>query len=125
MGGVNHGLVYAIELPLTIKLCFKPHPFINNVVIQGGDILFHKNVQEGITLCRRLKKDLPDKDIVVFTGYLCSEIKNDLLRSPILDTIDYLMDGKFEHDKPTTKPFRGSDRQILHKLLNGVSVEQS
>ena len=98
--------------------------FINNVVIMGGEPLHKRNYKEVIKICRKLKKDLPDKKIVVFTGYTYPEIKDDLLRQPILETIDYLMDGKYECDNPTTKPFRGSNNQVLHTLENGVSIKQ-
>lgn len=100
-------------------------PFISNIVMQGGDILFSGNYKEGIALCRRLKKELPDKNIVIFTGYTYEQLRNDPLRQPILETIDYLMDGKYECDNPTTKPFRGSRNQILHTLVNGISVAQN
>lgn len=101
----------------------KPH--IKGITFSGGDPLHKRNYQEVISLCRRIKRELPDKDIWLYSGYTYQEIKNDLLRSPILETIDYLMDGKYEHDKPTTKPFRGSDNQILHTLSKGISIKQS
>lgn len=100
-------------------------PFISGITFSGGDPLHKNNYQEVINLCRRIKKQLPEKDIWLWTGYTYDQVKTDLLRSPILDTIDYLMDGKFECDNPTDKPFRGSDNQVLHKLVNGVSVERS
>jgi len=100
-------------------------PYISNIVMQGGDMMFSANYKEGIALCRRLKKELPDKNIVLFTGYTYEQLQNDLLRQSCLFTIDYLMDGKYEQDNPTTKPFRGSANQILHKIVKGVSVEQS
>ena len=100
-------------------------PFINNLVIQGGDGLFHKNVADTLTLCRRVKSKLPEKNIVLFTGYTYEQLQNDLLRQPILSTIDYLVDGKFERElSKNPPPFRGSSNQVIHKLENGVSVGQ-
>ena len=99
-------------------------PFISNIVMQGGDMMFSANYIGGIALCRRLKKELPDKNIVLFTGYTYEQLQNDILRQPVLETIDFLLDGKYEQNNPTTKPFRGSDRQVLHTLVKGVSIKQ-
>lgn len=99
--------------------------YITNVVIQGGEPLSPLNYQEMINLCRRIKKELPNKNIVMFSGYTYEEILQDLLREPILDCVNYLMDGRFRIDLPTNKPFRGSHNQVLHKIDKGVSVERS
>lgn len=98
-------------------------PYISNVVIQGGDGLFHKNVHDTIKLCQRLRYDLPDRKIVLFTGYTLEQIQNDLLRQPILDTIDVLIDGKFEIGlSKNPPPFRGSSNQRVIHLENGIPV---
>lgn len=105
-------------------LQYAKKPYINNIVIQGGDGLFHSNVGDCITLLRKLRVDVPELNLVLFTGYTFTEVQNDLLRSPILDHIDYLVDGRFEKDRPTKKLFRGSDNQVIHKIVDRVSVEQ-
>jgi anaerobic ribonucleoside-triphosphate reductase activating protein len=99
--------------------------YIKGLTLTGGDPLHRANYQEVISLCRRVKQELPEKDIWMWTGYTYAQIQNDLLRSPILSTVNYLVDGLYEHDNPTTKPFRGSGNQIIHKLEQGVSVHQS
>lgn len=95
------------------------------MTLSGGDPLHKRNYQEVISLCRRIKEKLPSKDIWLYTGYTYKEIQNDILRSPVLFTIDYLVDGRYEQDNPTTKPFRGSDGQVCHKIVNGLSIQQS
>lgn len=100
-------------------------PYIRGLTLSGGDPLHKRNYQEVISLCRLVKDRLPEKDIWLYTGYTYEEIQNDILRSPILSTIDCLMDGRYECDNPTTKPFRGSNGQILHELHNSVSIKQS
>ena len=120
----NAGEVFSEDVYQEL-LSYAIKPFISNIVLMGGEPLSPLNYSEMITLCRRLKKDLPSKNIVVFSGYTYSEIKNDLLRQPILDTIDFLMDGKYEHSLPTTKPFRGSSNQVLHKIVDGISISQN
>lgn len=99
-------------------------PFISNICIQGGDIFFKLNVEEGIELLKRLKKDFPNKKLIVWTGYTYAQLLSDPVRSEALSVIDLLMDGKFEVDKPTEKLYRGSDNQILHWIENGISIKQ-
>lgn len=99
-------------------------PYIKGLTLTGGDPLHKRNYQEVISLCRRIKKELPEKDIWLYTGYTLLQLQNDLLRQPVLETIDFLLDGKYEQNNPTTKPFRGSDRQVLHTLVKGVSIKQ-
>lgn len=64
-------------------------------------------------------KELPDKTIWLYTGYTLGQLQNDLLRQPILVEIDILVDGKYEKDKPTKKPFRGSSNQYIYELKDG------
>ncbi len=94
--------------------------FISNLVIQGGDGLFSANYVDTINLCRRVREELPDIRIVLFTGYTLFQIQNDLLRAPILNTIDILIDGKYDKNSPTKLPFRGSDNQRRYRLTGGT-----
>ncbi len=107
----NAGNLFTEETYRELLACASKS-FIKNVVIQGGDPLSPLNYQEVITLCRRLRKDLPEINIVLFTGYTYSELQVDLLRQPILNTIDVLVDGKFEQSlSKNPPPFRGSSNQ--------------
>jgi anaerobic ribonucleoside-triphosphate reductase activating protein len=98
--------------------------FISNIVFQGGDCMFSSNVQPSISLFRRLRKDLPDTKLVMFTGLTYEQIQNDLLRQPCLYELDYIVDGLYMKDLPTDKSDRGSSNQILHTLKNGISIKQ-
>lgn len=100
--------------------------YIDNIVIQGGDLMYHRNVAGGIRLCQRLRKELPDKNIVMFTGYTYNQLRNDLLRCEVLNHITYLVDGKFEiSQSKNPPPYRGSHNQVIHTLIDGISVEQN
>ncbi len=100
--------------------------YIDNIVIQGGDLMYHRNVSEGIKLCQRLRKELPNKNIVLFTGYTYTQLRNDLLRCEVLNHIDYLVDGKFVQElSKNPPPWRGSANQVLHTIVDGVSVAQN
>ena len=100
-------------------------PYITGITFSGGDPCHKRNYKEVIELCKRIKKDLPDKDIILYTGYTYEQLIEDEKRKELLLWCDQLMDGKYEHDNPTTKSFRGSDNQILHTLSEGISIEQN
>mgnify|MGYP002711855960 FL=1 len=84
-----------------------------------------ENQPELTKLLRRVKTELPDKDVWCYTG--CT-LETDLLagsKSPyrtqytdeMLSLIDYLVDGEFVLEKKNISlKFRGSENQrILHK----------
>lgn len=116
----KHGLLFTEEIYQELK-SYLEKPFINNLVIQGGDCLFKTNIEPSIELCRRVKEDLPNKNIVVFTGYTLEQIQNDEKRVDILKHIDYLVDGKYDKTLPSAK-FRGSSNQRIIHLIDGKVV---
>ena len=99
--------------------------FISNLVLQGGDPLHKANIKEVIELCRSVREVLPEKRIVIFTGYTYSQLLQDPLRKPLLEYIDVLVDGKYEKDLEPA-PFRGSSNQeiinVKESLASGEKV---
>lgn len=87
-------------------------PFISNLVLQGGDPLHKNNIRAIMKLCRSVREALPDKRIVIFTGYTYEQLMQDTLRVGILEFIDVLVDGKYEKDLEPA-PFRGSSNQEI------------
>ena len=82
--------------------------------LSGGDPLLPANREAITDLCRCFKQRYPDKDIWLWTGYLYDEVQDlDLLRD-----IDVLIDGRYQQELPTTKPWRGSDNQRLIHLAS-------
>jgi len=95
-------------------------PFISNLVLQGGDPLQKSNVKEVIGLCRSVREALPEKRIVVFTGYTYSQLLQDTLRKPLLEYIDVLVDGKYEKGLEPA-PFRGSSNQEIINVKESLA----
>lgn len=95
---------------------------IQGLTLSGGDPLHKRNYQGIIKLCQRIKYEFPNKDIWLYTGYTLYQIQNDILRAPILDTIDILIDGKYDKEDPTKLPFRGSHNQRRYKLEKGSAT---
>ena len=85
---------------------------LNDVTFSGGDPLFQ--VEELWKLAVEIKK--LNKNIWCYTGYTIDELRNMNKESvnKLLDTIDVLVDGKFEMENlDLTIPFRGSTNQNI------------
>ncbi|MGL4521358.1 MAG: anaerobic ribonucleoside-triphosphate reductase activating protein [Bacilli bacterium] len=79
--------------------------------LSGGDPLYRGNRLSVLNLVRRFKLRYPEKDIWMWTGYTFEDIKDDEVISEILKHVDVVIDGKYEQDNPTMKPWRGSNNQ--------------
>ncbi|MCZ4338738.1 anaerobic ribonucleoside-triphosphate reductase-activating protein [Shewanella colwelliana] len=83
--------------------------------LSGGDPLFPANVPAVLALVKLVKRECPDKDIWLWSGYLLEELSAE--QSKILDYIDVLVDGKFEQQlADPSLQFRGSSNQVIHHL---------
>lgn len=106
---------------LIIRLLDKP--YIKGLSILGGEPLMIQNLNALYLLCKRIKKELPDKDIWLYTGRTYNEIitysrinNKDYL---LYNLIDVLVDGKYhDSERDLTLPFRGSKNQGIIKLGN-------
>ena len=110
---------------------------IAGISILGGEPLDPRNIQATRDLCEWFKRDFPDKDIWVWTGYKFEELlnwqlyptayqRNALSEIIIGELIDVLVDGKFiEEQKDLTLPWCGSRNQRVidfKKTIHGKGV---
>lgn len=92
--------------------------FITGLTILGGEPLAPENIEGVIGVILRVRAVYGDtKDILVYTGYTFDQIPQ-----RILDLVDMIIDGKYEKDLPTKKPFRGSDNQHYYAKKDGQWV---
>lgn len=90
---------------------------LSGLSLTGGDPMYKNNVPVVLALMKRVKQEAPGKTIWLWTGYTLDELKADELRSPMLEYIDVLVDGKFQlENRDITLQFRGSPNQCIHKL---------
>ena len=94
------------------------NPFIKGLTLTGGDPLSIDNRYFIFKLIHRVKKELPDKDIWLWTGFLKEDLPNDITKE-----IDFLIDGKFKKNlvKDNLR-YRGSENQRIFK--NGINVTE-
>ncbi len=97
------------------------HSYIDNLVIQGGDGLVPRNLAETTSLCKKIKEILPEKRIVVFTGYVYDDIITLPEYEGVFSVIDVLVDGRYEKDLPSA-PFRGSSNQRIIDVKKSIDT---
>lgn len=89
--------------------------YIAGVTFSGGDPLYFTNVDTVTRLAKRVKSELPEKDIWVYTGYLYEDVRCLELTS----YTDVLVDGRYEQDKRCVGRFCGSTNQRIIFLKDG------
>lgn len=115
----NYGWKYNKNIERHIFDNLKKH-YYQGITILGGEP-FEPSNQEGLLpIIRKLKKELPEKDIWMYTGFVYDQ---ELIpggrrytdcTDEILDNIDVLVDGRFEEDKKNIRlNFRGSENQRI------------
>ncbi|QJT70836.1 anaerobic ribonucleoside-triphosphate reductase-activating protein [Vibrio phage vB_VcorM_GR7B] len=87
---------------------------VDGLTLSGGDPLYRRNRETILNLVKRVKHELPDKNIWMWSGYTHQQIMDDPTMAEILSYVDVLVDGKFELENKTAKlPWRGSSNQNL------------
>ena len=86
--------------------------WIQGLSILGGDPMEPENQRALLPFLRRVKEELPEKDVWLYTGYLLEKVGT----SPLLSYADVVVDGPFvEEEKDAGLAFRGSRNQrIIH-----------
>ncbi|MDO4622534.1 MAG: anaerobic ribonucleoside-triphosphate reductase activating protein [Eubacteriales bacterium] len=118
----NYGQPYTEETTEHILSLLKP-PYIQGFTLLGGEPFEPENQEVLVKVLKRIREELPEKDIWCYTGYtydvdLC---KGGKVFTPyteeMLSYIDLLVDGEYVealHD--VTLLFRGSSNQRLIPL---------
>ena len=98
------------------------NPNIQGLTLLGGDPFEPSNQRTLITLLRRVKQELPTKDVWAYTGFvyeqdlLEGQRKHTEVTDEMLSYIDVLVDGPFVIDqKDISLYFRGSTNQICQR----------
>ncbi len=106
-------------------------PYIRGLSLLGGDPFELANQPEVARLVKRVKKELPNKDIWAYTGYILDQ---DLLdggrmhtdvTDDLLNNIDVLVDGPFKESlKDLSLQFCGSSNQRLIDLPASLKAQE-
>ena len=113
-----YGKEFTKEVEDEIIAALKPS-HIRGLTLLGGDPFEPRNQRGLINFLRRVKEELPEKDIWAYSGYLLdTELLTGRARCEVTDEmlsyLDVLVDGEFvERLKDITLKFRGSSNQRL------------
>lgn len=85
--------------------------------LSGGDPLHPNNVDPILHLVKRVKKECPDKDIWLWSGYVLDELTEK--QRQIIALVDVMIDGRFMQDlRDPSLLWRGSSNQIIHRFTH-------
>ncbi len=107
--------------------------YVKGLTLLGGEPLEYSNQQGLLPFVRRVRKELPEKDIWCYTGYtfetdvlgrMCAEHQE---TKELLSYLDVLVDGEFVQElKEMGLRFRGSSNQriicVQESLREGKAV---
>lgn len=114
----GYGIPYTEEIEAFIMKELEK-PYYRGITFLGGEPFEPCNQSGILPLIKRIKEELPDKDIWAFTGNVYEDLLPGGKRytkdtDAILDSIDVLVDGRFvEELKDPRLKFRGSSNQRL------------
>lgn len=107
----NYGKVFNEEVKNKVIDSLK-NPHIKNLVLTGGDPCHIKNIKEIISLCREIRKENIDINIIVYTGYTKEVLEKREEGKELFTLINYLIDGKYIKKLATKQlDYRGSTNQ--------------
>lgn len=94
--------------------------YIDGITFCGGSPLYEGNRPEVYRLVKKIRKELPNKTIWLYTGYTWEQIQDIPTAKQIVDLIDVLIDGRFVLPLVDTNlHWRGSKNQRV------IDVQQS
>ena len=112
----NYGIEVNDELINQINLEIDKRPYLNALVLSGGDPMYSAaEIKEFI-----LKIHIPNNNIWCYTGFLMEQIIENYEMRELLNLCNVLIDGQFEIEKrDITLSFRGSSNQRIWRKRNG------
>lgn len=115
----NYGETYSKRLEQEI-IDELAKPQYDGLTILGGEPFEIENQPGVLALVLRVRKDLPDKNIWIFSGYVYDQDlvpggkRHTMYTDQLLQNIDVLVDGPFVEDKKNLMlNFRGSSNQRI------------
>ena len=105
------------EEQLRELLTLLDRPYIRGLSLLGGEPFEPENQGAVLALVRRVRRELPQKDIWCYTGYLFEDLAAGKVGEhsrDLLEQLDVLVDGPFvEAQKDLKLRFRGSGNQRI------------
>ena len=115
----SYGTRFTEETMTEILTKLRPD-YISGISILGGEPLDHLNQPHILELLNRIRQELPEKTVWIYTGFKWEDLLNEkkpchtYLTDSILELTDVLVDGPFiQEEKDISLHFRGSRNQRI------------
>ncbi len=100
-------------------------PFVRGLTLLGGEPFEPENRRDLVKLLKRVRWQVPDKNVWAYSGYTYSEILKMEEPIPMLEYIDVLVDGPFILSRrDITLRFRGSANQRIIDVQKSLASKQ-
>ncbi len=126
----DYGKPYTKETEDEVIDALKPS-HISGLTLLGGEPFEPENQRELVKLLRRVRDELPEKNIWSFTGFVLDQDlldggrKHCEVTDEMLSLLDVLVDGPFkEEEKDITLAFRGSRNQRLIDMKKSLKEQE-
>ncbi|MGZ7253876.1 4Fe-4S single cluster domain-containing protein, partial [Streptococcus pyogenes] len=99
-------------------------PYVQGLTLLGSEPFLNTGIL--IPLVKRIKKELPDKDIWSWTGYTWEEMLQETPdKLELLSMVDILVDGRFDRTKRNLMlQFRGSSNQRVIDVQKSLAQDR-
>ncbi|EJN94663.1 anaerobic ribonucleoside-triphosphate reductase activating protein [Streptococcus ratti] len=100
-------------------------PYVQGLTLLGGEPFLNTGIL--IPLLKRIRKELPEKDIWSWTGYTWEELMLETAdKLEMLGLIDILVDGRFDKSKKNLMlQFRGSSNQRIIDVPKSLAAGEA
>ena len=116
----EYGSHFTTEIEDILIEALQP-PWIQGLSLLGGDPMEPENQEGLLPFLRRVKTELPGKDIWLYTGYPYELVRD----TPLMQYIDVVVDGPFiEAEKDISLAFRGSRNQRIIDAQTGRDLPE-
>ena len=119
----NGGSKFTIETWKNIVEYFTQNNYANHLTVSGGDPL--DNLMLTNYVVPNFRYLFPNKKIWLYTGYTFEEVLKETKYLPVLESIDILVDGRFEKDKKDlTLHWKGSSNQRVIDVKKSLKANK-
>lgn len=95
---------------------------IRGLSLLGGDPTYSQNIIPLVSFLKKFKKELPDRDIWIWSGFTWEEIIKDKNKKELIELCDILIDGKFKEElKDLNLKWRGSSNQRVIDIKKSLN----
>lgn len=116
----TYGEPYTADTEARILAALRPS-YIRGLSLLGGEPFEPENQAALLSLCTRVRRELPEKDIWCYSGFTWEELTGEVPARcqtadtlPLLRALDVLVDGRFEEAQADISlAFRGSANQRI------------